>query len=163
LLGERLERWLIDAGFGDRLPDMRADMPLMRGSGRLRLEGVHVAEHWAFGGPPDLGDVPAPLNATVDAMGDLLLADAVHHQDAGHPARAQPALTALDSGVTMPANFDVVTTVADSVPTTWRLVLPVAPGAGDAWADGLLGDVGSLTATSGATTVSLADAGITAG
>ena len=71
---------------------MRADMPLMDGSGRLRLDGMHVAAHWTSGGPPDLGDVPARLNATIDAIGDLLLAEAVHHQAAGNPARAQPAL-----------------------------------------------------------------------
>ena len=136
LLGERIERWMIDAGFADRLPAMRDDMPLMDGSGRRRLDGLHAAAHWASGGPTDLGDVPARLNATIDAIGDLLLAESVHHQAAGNPARAQPALTALDSGVTMPAQFDVVTTVADSEPTTWRLVLPLAADAVDAWADG---------------------------
>ena len=166
LLGERIERWMVDAGLGALLPAMRDDMPLMDGSGRRRLDGLHAAAHWAFGGPTDLADVPARLNATVDAIGDLLLAESVHHQAAGNPARAQPALTALDSGVTMPAQFDVVTTVADSEPTTWRVVLPLAPDAVDAWADGLLGDVGGLTATvtdsTGTTVVTLADAGVTA-
>jgi hypothetical protein len=141
-------------------------MPLMDGSGRSRLDGLHAAAHWASGGPTDLGDIPSRLNATIDAIGDLLLAESVHHQAAGNPARAQPALTALDSGVTMPASFDVVTTTADSEPTTWRLVLPLAPDAVDEWADRLLGDVGGLTATVTAdgrtTTVSLADAGVTA-
>jgi hypothetical protein len=148
------------------MPDMRADMPLMDGSGRSRLDGLHAAAHWASGGPTDLGDVPSRLNATIDAIGDLLLAESVHHQAAGNSARAQPALTALDSGVTVPASFDVVTTGADSEPTTWRLVLPLAPDAVDAWADRLLGDVRDLTATVTAdgrtTTVSLADAGVTA-
>lgn len=165
LLGERIERWLIDAGFGDRLPDMRADMPLMDGSGRQRLDGVHAAQHWEFGAPSDLGDIPARVNATIDAIGDLLLAESVHHQAGGNPARAQPALTALDSGVTMPSSLDVVATAADSAATTWRLVLPVAADAVDAWADGLLGNVGALTATvtngTTTTTVSLADAGVT--
>ena len=37
LLGERIERWMIDAGFGERLPDMRTDMPLI---GRQRSVAV---------------------------------------------------------------------------------------------------------------------------
>ncbi len=166
LLGERIERWMIDAGLGDRLPAMREDMPLMDGSGRLRLDGLHAAAHWASGGPTDLADIPSRLNATIDAIGDLLLVESVHHQAAGNPTRAQPALTALDSGVTMPASFDVATTSADSESTTWRLVLPLAPDAVDAWADGVIGDVGGLTATvttdGRTTTVSLADASVTA-
>ena len=80
--------------------------------------------------------------------------------------RAQPALTTLDSGVTMPATFDVVTSAADAEATTWRLVLPVAPDAVQAWADAVLGDVGRLTAVvttaGGPVTVALADAGVTA-
>jgi hypothetical protein len=94
---------------------MRDDMPLVDGSGRRRLDGLQAAAGWASGGPTGVGDVPARLNAMIDAIGDLLLAESVHHQAAGNPARAQPALTALDSGVTMPSTFDVVSTVVDDV------------------------------------------------
>ncbi len=167
LLGERIERWMVDAGLGPQLPAVRERFDLVDGSGRRRIDGLRAAEAWVADPPTDLGQIPARLAAAIDAIGDLLLAEAVHHQSAGNPTRAQPALTALDSGVTMPSTLDVVTTRPDATVTTWRVVLPVAPEAIEAWADGVLGDVAGLGATVASTTgpstiVTLAEAGVTA-
>ena len=125
------QRRTVDAGLGALLPAMRDDMPLMDGSGRRRLDGLHagpLGERWSHGSGRRAGAAerhgrcarrPPPRRVGAPPGGR-------------QPGRAQPALTALDSGVTMPAQFDVVSTVADSEPTTWRVVLPLAPEAVDA-------------------------------
>jgi hypothetical protein len=133
LLGEKIERWMVEAGLGPRLPDLRSQFALVDGSGRSRINGIQVAEAWRAAPPADLRPVPERLAELVDAVGDLLLAEAVHQQSAGNPGRAQPALAALDTGVTLPEEFDVVRSEADSTARTWRVVLPVAQDDLDAW------------------------------
>lgn len=133
LLGEKLERWMVEAGLGPRLPDLRQQFALVDGSGRTRINGVQAAEAWRAAPPVNLGPVPERLAELVDAVGDLLLAEAVHQQGAGNPGRAQPALAALDTGMALPEEFDVVRSEADASARTWRVVLPIAPDDLDLW------------------------------
>ena len=167
LLGERIERWMAEFGFGPQLPAVRAQFSLVDGSGRTRIDGVKAAEAWWGVPPAGLLPVAARLAALTDALADLLLAEAVHQQSSGNPGRAQPALAALDTGVTMPGELDVVRTEAEATSATWRLVLPLAPDAVTAWAAGIIGDPAQLSATvtrEGAAprTITLAALGMTA-
>ncbi len=167
LLGERIERWMVEQGLGPRLPDVRGEFPLVDGSGRKRIDGLKAAQAWSENPPPDLVPVARLLAAVTDSVADLLLAEAVHQQASGNPGRAQPALSALDTGVTLPAEFDVVRTEANSAARTWRLVLPLAPEALEGWVAGMIGDPAGLTATvtresAAPVTLSLADLEITA-
>ncbi len=147
LLGERIERWMVEQNLGPRLPDVRAQFALVDGSGRKRIDGLQAARAWSENPPSDLAPVARLLAAVTDSIADLLLAEAVHQQASGNSVRAQPALAALDTGVTLPAEFDVVRTEADSTALTWRLVLPLAPEAVEAWVAGMVGDPAALTAT----------------
>jgi len=147
LLGERLERWMVEQGFGPRLPDVRGQFALVDGSGRKRIDGLKAAAAWSENPPADLAPVARLLAAVTDSVADLLLAEAVHQQSSGNPVRAQPALAALDTGVTLPGEFDVVRTEANSTARVWRLVLPLAPEAVEEWVAGMIGDPAHLTAT----------------
>jgi hypothetical protein len=147
LLGERLERWMVEQNFGPKLPDVRGQFALVDGSGRKRIDGLKAAQAWSAAPPADLLPVARLLAAVTDAIADLLLAEAVHQQASGNPGRAQPALAALDTGVTLPAEFDVVRTEANSTAHTWRFVLPLAPEALEKWVAGMIGDPAGLTAT----------------
>ncbi|MFZ4573787.1 MAG: hypothetical protein ACOYN0_05275 [Phycisphaerales bacterium] len=156
LLGEKIERWMVEAGLGPRLPDLRRQFAIVDGSGRTRINGIQVAESWRTAPPANLRPVPERLADLVDAVGDLLLAEAVHQQSAGNPGRAQPALAALDTGLTLPEEFDVVRTEADATARTWRVVLPVAPDDLDVWVTKMIrkaaGPASGLTATVGSST-----------
>jgi hypothetical protein len=147
LLGERIERWMVEQGLGPRLPDVRGQFSLVDGSGRERIDGLKAAQAWSQTPPADLLPVARLLAAATDAIADLLLAEAVHQQSSGNPGRAQPALSALDTGVTLPAEFDVVRTEANSSASAWRLVLPQAPQAVKDWVAEMIGDPAGLTAT----------------
>ncbi len=167
LLGERIERWMVEQNLGPKLPDVRAQFALVDGSGRQRIDGLKAAQAWGESPPADLAPVARLLAAVTDSIADLLLAEAVHQQASGNSVRAQPALAALDTGVTLPGEFDVVRTEADSSAQTWRLVLPLAPEAVEGWIAGLIGDPAGLEAIvtrDGAppVTLSLSDLSITA-
>ena len=166
VIGARLERLMIEKGLGAQLPALRAQFPLDTGDGRRRIDGVALAQAWQKTPPAaNLTPVATVLAATIDAIGDLLLAETIDQQASGSPNRARTAISALDTGVALPADFDIARTQADAVNTTWRLILPVAESAIDGWIAGLVGDPAKLTAAvkSGAAskTVTLASLGIT--
>ena len=68
-------------------PDIARRHAAVDGSGRRRLDGLHAARALGSRRPDRPGRRPVRLNATIDAIGDLLLAESVHHQAAGNPAR----------------------------------------------------------------------------
>ncbi|MBC7925167.1 MAG: hypothetical protein H7039_05875 [Bryobacteraceae bacterium] len=167
LLGERIERWMVELGLGTQLPDVRTQFALVDGSGRKRINGLKAAQAWNQSPPSNLPAVASRLASVTDAIGDLLLAEAVHQQSTGNPGRAQPALAALDTGLTLPPEFDVVRTESNSTSSTWRLVLPLAQDARNAWIAGIIGNPANLAATVTGTgkppvTVTLAQIGVSA-
>jgi hypothetical protein len=172
LISARIER-LMTGELGTQLQALRTQFPLDSGDGRRRIDGVALAQAWQKTPPAaNLLPVANVLATTLDAVGDLLLAEAIHQQASGGANRARAALSALETGVTLPADFDVTRTQPDAVNTTWRLMLPVAESGLDGWIAGLVGDPAELTASvqaAGASgngaaveTVSLASLNITA-
>jgi hypothetical protein len=168
LLSTRIERLMIQKGLGTELPALRAQFPLDSGDGRQRIDGVALAQAWQKTPPAaNLLPVANVLGTTLDAVGDLLLAEAIHQQSSGRPNRARTAISALETGVALPANFDVVETQPDATNVSWRLISPVSEGGLDAWISGLVGDPVQLAATvvrdgSPPQTASLASLGISA-
>jgi hypothetical protein len=168
LLGARVERLMIENNLGPQLSTLRTQFPLDSGDGRQRINGVALVQAWQKTAPAsNLQPVSTPLLAAVDALGDLLLAEAIHQQASGSAVRARTALSGLETGIAMPADFDVTRTQPDAVNTVWRLVLPIADTGFDSWIAGLVGDPAQLTASiaqsSGAPkTATLASLGITA-
>lgn len=76
------------------------------------------------------------LEATVDAVGDLLLAESVHHLVAGNPLRAGQAADGISRGDALPQDFEVLRTPRAAVDISHRLGL-LAPATGtDGWAAG---------------------------
>src|SRR5262249_4358301 len=147
LLGERIERWMVDAGLGTELSSVRQQFSLVDGSGRQRIDGLKAAQAWGSNPPPTLVVIAARLAAAMDALGALLLSEAVHQQTSGHGSRAQAALAALETGASLPSEFHVVRTSADSTASTWRLVLPLAPDALNTWIAGIIGAPAPLSAS----------------
>jgi len=80
-------------------------------------------------------------------VGDLLLAEAVHHQVSARPNLAQTALSGLDTDVALPSDFEVVRTDSDSSTRAWHVILPLTPDQVDAWAAGLIGDSSNWSIT----------------
>jgi hypothetical protein len=148
VLSARIERLMADLGLGPQLPALRAQFPLDSGDGRQRIDGVALAQSWRAA-PPAAALLPVynVLMSTIDAVGDLLLSEAIHKQSSGSAGRARTALSALETGITLPQDFDVVRTAPDSLTVTWRLVLPIAETALDAWIASLTGDPAHLSAT----------------
>jgi len=58
---------------------------------------------------------------TVDAFGDLLLAESVHHLVGGNPLRAGLAADTVGRGEPVPDRFDVVTTPRSGRALTWQI------------------------------------------
>lgn len=148
LLGMRLESWLLELNLAAELADLHASGPLVENGGRQWVDGAALVEMWSAQMPtsPGLQKAAVRLIDLVDACGDLLRAEATHHQLAGRPARAQAALEALYSGLNMPTEFDVVRTPETGRTTTWRLVLPIDPAELADWIETMLGEVGRLGA-----------------
>ena len=168
LLSARIERLMIEKGLGAQLPALRAQFPLDSGDGRQRIDGVALAQSWQKTAPAaNLMTVANTLATTLDAVGDLLLAEAIHRRASGSSNRARTALSALETGVALPADFDIARTQPDAMNTTWRLILPVAESGLETWIAGLVGDPAQLTASvkpdgGAAQTVTLASLEITA-
>lgn len=122
----------------------------------------------------------ADLANALDAFGDLLLAESVHHAVGGNPLRAGLAADTVGRGEPIPDRFDVVTTPRAGNALTWRIgaLLPAdfnPSGAGwnndrpraqvephvNAWAASILGPANtwqiacSVTISSGVTTQTL--------
>ncbi|MFK4593568.1 hypothetical protein [Streptomyces pristinaespiralis] len=76
----------------------------------------------------------ADLEATVDAVGDLLLAESVHHLVGGNAMRAGQAADGISHGDNLPQDFEVLRTPRAAVDVTHRLGL-LAPATGtEGWA-----------------------------
>ncbi|MFF0023138.1 hypothetical protein ACWERY_05570 [Streptomyces sp. NPDC004082] len=128
------------------------------------------------------GPLVNDLEATVDAVGDLLLAESVHQLVAGHPLRAGVAADGIARGDTLPEEFEVLRTPRSAVALTHRLGL-LAPSTGtggwtagrplaalepalERWCQTRLGDAAGWTFAFGdpaaPAQVSLADLGVCA-
>ena len=111
---------------------------------------------------PNVARLLADLSDALDALGDLLLAESVHHLVGGNPLRAGMAADTIGRGDPVPDRFDVVRTPRSGRPLTWQAgaLLPAAfqaAAAGwatdrprsviapqlEAWAETLLGDAAS--------------------
>lgn len=147
LLGDRIERLMVEGGTGPDLSAVREQFPLVDGSGRKRIDGLRAVDAWGKMPRALMNPVQVRMVAVMDAIGDLLLAEAVHQQASGNPGRAQPALAALDTGVTLPSEFSVVRTESNGSASTWRVVLPLAPEAMNTWIAGIIGSTAALAAT----------------
>ncbi|WP_431047030.1 hypothetical protein ACQUSR_33195 [Streptomyces sp. P1-3] len=78
----------------------------------------------------------AELEGMVDAVGDLLLAESVHHLVAGSPLHAGAAADGIARGDNLPQDFEVIRTPRSAVALTHRLGI-LAPASGTAgWATG---------------------------
>ncbi|MFK0124284.1 hypothetical protein ACIQSP_13295 [Streptomyces nigra] len=74
------------------------------------------------------------LEATIDAVGDLLLTESVHHLVAGNPLRAGQAADGIARGDNLPQDFEALRTPRATVDITHRLGL-LAPATGtEGWA-----------------------------
>ncbi|WP_225651917.1 flagellar export protein FliJ [Streptomyces pseudogriseolus] len=76
------------------------------------------------------------LETTVDAVGDLLLAESVHQLVGDNPARAGAAADGIARGDRLPQEFDVIRTPRSAVAVTHRLGLLTPAGGTNGWADG---------------------------
>jgi hypothetical protein len=68
-----------------------------------------------------IGALLKDLVNTVDAFGDLLLAESVHHLVGGNPLRAGLAADTVGRGEPVPDRFDVVTTPRSGRALTWQI------------------------------------------
>ncbi len=68
-----------------------------------------------------IGALLNDLVNTVDAFGDLLLAESVHHLVGGNPLRAGLAADTVGRGDPVPDRFDVVTTPRSGRALTWQI------------------------------------------
>ncbi len=142
--------------------------------------------------PPDVWQPPGPgeaeavlaaiaeLNATHDAVADLLLAESVYQLASGNPARAAAALDVLGAGEAMPPEPEVIRTPRTGLPVQHRITIVIpdpapAPLAGwnpdapraraeprlERWAQGALGEATAI-AVSADGAVKLRDAQLSA-
>lgn len=146
LLGERIERWMAEAGIAAQVGAVCGQFPLNDGSGRTRIDGLLALDAWKTPPAGALGTVAQRLATLVDATSSLLFAEAVHETASGRPQSAQSSLSALDTGVAIPSDFEVVRTSTDSSTLTWRLILPLAADAVAAWTASWIGPVDHLQA-----------------
>lgn len=160
LLGYQLERALHDAHLDQHIAGFRARYPLAPlvdaaadDEARIALGARSVVDgeavrrdRAAFAGPPprvDLGGdlaavlpLLADLDESVDALGDLLLAESVHHLVGGNPLRAGSTVDALGGGDQLPSELEVVATPRSVTLVSYALgaLVPAAAPAG--WAEG---------------------------
>jgi len=192
LLGYRFERGLHEANLDGLIAGLRTQHPLPLPAGpdadangqsaleaiaaRNVVDGRYLSENKASV-LQELGLDQNPASQTavtvsallddladvVDALGDLLLAESVHHLVSGNPLRAGLAADTAGRGDPVPDRFDVTLTPRTSRPLTWQLgaLLPavyVSSATGwqtttrpraaaephvDAWVAGMLGNAGS--------------------
>ena len=75
----------------------------------------------------------AELDETVDAVGDLLLAESVHHLVGGNALRAGLSADAIGRGEDIPQDFDSIRTPRSAEVVTYHLGLLGARGGGGGW------------------------------
>ena len=177
LLGYRFERGLHEAGLDSLIEGLRQAHPLPLLSGKDE-GGTGAREAIAARNVVDgldlyrkqadvraqLPQVGAPLDDLIDAMdafGDLLLAESVHHLVGGNPLRAGLAADTLGRGDPPPERYDFARTPRGGRPLTWQIGTLLsaswsAPVAGwradrpraqvephvEAWAGAMLGNAG---------------------
>lgn len=93
--------------------------------------------------PPDAKAMPSSLavlpsllldlDDTVDAIGDVLLAESVHHLVAGSPLRAGLTADTVGKAAPVPDTFDVLTTPGRYVAVSHTVALALAVGAPTGW------------------------------
>ena len=134
LLGEQLERALHDAQLDTLVEGLRAYAPAPDGGA---VDGLLIAQRWR-----DAHDLPgfaldgnralvAPLldalDDTLDAVGDLTLAEGVHQIVAGNPVRAGALFDALGRGEQPPPELAVTRTPRGAVHHAVSLLVALPP------------------------------------
>src|SRR5260370_42128867 len=71
--------------------------------------------------------VLADLNDAIDAIGDLVLAESIHHSVLGNPTRVNASLTALATGEVPPPTPEVTRTPRAGVAHTYRSAIIANP------------------------------------
>jgi hypothetical protein len=151
LLGYRFERALHEAGLDVLIEKLRQEHPLPLPSSadgdanggtarqtiveRNVVDGLDLyhqqgAVRAEYAATPQIGMMLDDLANAIDALGDLLLAESVHHLVGGNPLRAGLAADTIGRGEPVPDRFDVVRTpragralswqVAALLPSAWR-------------------------------------------
>ena len=101
---------------------------------------------WSAAGPQQPGALPpsgsaaqaavlavlADLDDAVDAVGDLTLAESVHHTVLGRAGRANASLTAMATGELPPPVTEVTRTPRSVIAHTYRIAIMANPDAADA-------------------------------
>jgi hypothetical protein len=147
LLGYRFERGLHDAGQDSLIEGLRRQFPIPLLAGqdeggadaREAIAARNVVDGLAiyrsqdevraqFPGNDVVGGLLDDLADVIDAFGDLLLAESVHHLVGGNPLRAGLAADTVGRGDPPPDRFDVARTPRAGRPLSWRLcaLLPTA-------------------------------------
>jgi hypothetical protein len=149
LLGYRFERGLHDAGLDGLIEKLRQEHPLPLPTGpdgdvngpaaretiaaRNVVDGLDLyrqrdAVRAEYAAQPQVGVLLDDLVNAVDALGDLLLAESVHHLVGGNPLRAGLAADTIGRGEPVPDRFDIVRTPRSGRPLTWQIgaLLPAA-------------------------------------
>jgi hypothetical protein len=142
LLGYRFERGLQDAGLDNLIAPLRQEFPLplpanadsdVNGSSsRTAIAARNVVDGLALYNNPaaaleavdsNPGVVPLldDLTNVMDAFGDLLLAESVHHLVGGNPLRAGLAADTVGRGEPVPDRFDFALTPRSGQPLSWQV------------------------------------------
>ncbi len=160
LLGYQLERALHDAGADNLIAPLRQAFPLPPADptlGGATAAAAAAADHGerlvvdgdaarrngtAFINQPrtvplsnldKLAPLLADLDDTVDAMGDVLLAESVHQLVGGSPLRAGLAADTVGKAAPVPDTFDVLTTPRSHVTVSHTAAVALAVGAPAGW------------------------------
>jgi hypothetical protein len=161
LLGYRFERGLHDRDLDVYIPAFRARYPIAPVvdpsadgtteaqaaiSARNVVDGLALSADQASytaGTPPvavgsDLGAIQvlvADLADTFDAVGDLLLAESVHHIVGGNPLRAGLAADAASARGALPDDYEVITTPRSADPIGYAVaaLLPATVDSASDW------------------------------
>jgi hypothetical protein len=144
LLGYQFERGLHDAELDQHIARFRTDYPLPlvvepeepgSDEARVTIAARNVVDGQALRRrPPDLTRVGDPAASTirrliaelddaVDAVGDLLLAESVHHLVGGNPLRAGLSADAIGRGEGLPSDFEAIRTPRSAMTVTHHLGL----------------------------------------
>ncbi|MEZ5123775.1 MAG: hypothetical protein R2736_19755 [Solirubrobacterales bacterium] len=132
LLGEHLERALHDAQLDALIEGLCGYAPAPDGGA---VDGLLIAQRWR-----DAHDLPGfaldgnralvtPLLDTLDAVGDLTLAEGVHQVVAGNPVRAGALFDALGRGEQPPPELAVTRTPRGAVHHAVSLLVALPPHA----------------------------------
>lgn len=160
LLGYRFERELHERGLDRLIDDFRGVFPLAPqvepevDDGRiddaraaaaardvvdgqaLRKAFAAGATGFALGGDEDqVREAVAELDDAVDALGDLLLAESVHHLVGGTPLRAGLSADTIGRGEGLPQELDVLTTPRSGRLVSYAAGALVAGGGATGWTD----------------------------